>query len=521
MRTILHMFLVAAVCLLADRVIGREVSVTLLYTADLHGHLAGVVSDRETEPGGGLLRCAALIRNIRKQEPNVLLIDGGDLIQGSAAGFLSQGDVMIDAVKTLRYDALVTGNHEFDWGAANLIRLYARVEIPVLAANIASRDKRAGDRFPWRPFLVKDVGGVRVVIIGLANPMTASWIRPRLLDGARFDSSVPALRRVLPAVREQHPDVLVVAAHQGYRKWGDNAANEINAIIRSFPEIDVVLGGHIHQAMEGLELRGVAYIQPGAYGLWLAKIRLQVDTERHCVISRMAELIPVDAEVRPDPVLEQQCAGMLKRSQAYLNREIGRAAGDLLARSRYPGQSQVQRLIARAIAAAVKADVVLHGTLSAASLSAGRITMRDIWRIVPYENTVGVAHLTGEELREILEENSRYLKSSQFRGVEGLTYDMVGRKSSGSRLYNIQNIRLADGRVLKERERIKVACNSYDLASAGGRFMRLREIADRPFSRLEETEVDTREAVIAYIRKHQPLEMEAVAGARIVRRCCE
>ena len=105
MRTILHMFLVAAVCLLADRVIGREVSVTLLYTADLHGHLAGVVSDRETEPGGGLLRCAALIRNIRKQEPNVLLIDGGDLIQGSAAGFLSQGDVMIDAVKTLRYDA--------------------------------------------------------------------------------------------------------------------------------------------------------------------------------------------------------------------------------------------------------------------------------------------------------------------------------------------------------------------------------------------------------------------------------
>lgn len=518
MKTTLSIALAAAFCLLAGWIIGREVTVTLLYTSDIHGHLTGVTSDRKAKPDGGLLRCATLIGDIRKREPNVLLIDGGDLIQGTAVGFLNRGDVMIDAVSTLRYDALVVGNHEFDWGTANLVRLYARTEIPILAANIASSGTQPRDRFPWRPFLVRDVDGARVVIIGLANPMTASWIRPRLLDGLRFDSSVAALRRVLPAVREQNPDVLVVAVHQGYRKWGDNAANEINAITRSFPEIDVLLGGHIHQPVEGMELRGIAYIQPEAYGLWLGKVSLRVDTNQHRVISRVAELIPVDSRIKPDPVLKQQCAGELNRSQAYLDRKIGRAAGNLRSKSRFPGQSQVQRLIARAIAEAVKADVVFHGTLSSASLTAGRITMRDLWRIVPYENTIGVAHLTAEELREILEENSRYLKSKQFRGVEGVTYDIAGRKSPGSRFYNIRNIRLADGRVLKEGERIRVAFNSYDLASAGARFPRLREIADRPSSRLEETDVDTREAVSAYIRKHQPLEEKAVAGARIVRK---
>jgi len=507
----------AAVCFLAVWAYGREVSVTLLYTADLHGHLGGVLSDREAERGGGLLRCASLIRTIRQQEPNVLLIDGGDLFQGSAESYLTRGDVVIDAVKALRYDALVTGNHEFDWGVANLVRLYTKANIPVLAANITSDTPPAGKRYPWKPFLVTEMGGARVVIVGLANPLTPGWIRPRLLDGLRFDQSVATLRRVLPAAREQHPDALVLAAHQGYRQWGDNAANEINAITRAFPELDVILGAHTHASVEGLELQDSAYIQPGCHGLWLAIVRLKIDTERHCVTKRTAELIPVDSAVKPDPALESSCAGAMKDAQAYLNREIGRAAGQLLAQSRFPGQSQVQTLIARAILDAVEADVVFHGTLTEGSLAMGRITMRDVWRIVPYENTIGVAQLTLGELKEILEENSRYLNSDQFRGVYGVTYAIVKPKSAKSGNCEVQKIRLTDGHVLQEGDRIRVAFNSHDLAAAGVRFPRLREIVDRPTSRLEETAVDTREAVIAYIRKHQPLKEEAGAGARIVR----
>ncbi len=510
--------LIAVCSLLAGWGAASEISLTLLYTADIHGQLAGWAAEQATEPAGGLLRCAALIRDIRAREPNVLLLDGGDLVQGSAASFLNRGAVMITAVKAMRYDALVPGNHEFDWGAANLRRLYAQAEIPVLAANISVPAARGGaGSWPGRPFLVKDLGGARVAVVGLANPLTASWIRPRLLDGLAFEPSAPALRRILPAVREQHPDVLVLVAHQGWRQWGDDAANEINALARAFPEFDVILGAHTHQAVEGFDLQGSLYIQPECYGRRLAKINLRVDPERHRVTRRAAELIAVQADVKPDPALEAACTGALQQARAYLRQELGRSAGELSAQSRFPGQSPVQTLIARAILEAVGAEAVFHGTLTAAALGAGRITMGDVWRIVPYENTIGVARLTPDELREILEENSRYLNSEQFRGVYGLTYELVREPDAGSKTCRVRNIRLADGRALPEGERLRVAFNSHDLASAGARFSRLREIAERPSSRLEETEVDTREAVIAYLRKHQPLDERAVEGARLAK----
>lgn len=517
MRIILRIALIAACCLLAGWGLGSDISLTLLYTADIHGELAGSSEDDQGEPAGGLLRCATLVREIRARETNVVLLDGGDLVQGSAATFLSRGAVMSAAVKAMRYDALVPGNHEFDWGASNLFRLYAQAEIPVLAANISSA-AGPGNAVPWRPFLVKDVAGVRVAVVGLANPLTASWIRPRLLNGLEFEPSVAALRRILPAVREQHPDVLVLVAHQGYRQWGDDAANEINAIARAFPEFDVILGAHTHQAVEGFDLRGIVYIQPECYGRRLAKVNLQVDPERRRVTKRVAELVDVKADIKPDPALESLCAKDLQAARAYLHQTIGKAAAALPARSDFPGQSAIQTLLARSILEAVEADLVFHGTLTAAALGAGRISMADVWRIVPYENTIGVAHLTLDELREILEENSRYLKSDQFRGVYGVTYELVKDRSGGPKDYKVRNIRLNDGCALKDGERLRVAFNSHDLASAGTRFARLRQIVERPASRLEETDVDTREAVIAYIRKHQPLEEKAVEGVRIARK---
>ncbi|NLB60131.1 MAG: bifunctional metallophosphatase/5'-nucleotidase, partial [Lentisphaerae bacterium] len=338
------------------------------------------------------------------------------------------------------------------------------------------------------------------------------------LEGLVFEKSVAALRRVLPAVRAQHADVLVLAAHQGWRQWGDDAANEINALARAFPEIDVILGGHTHVAVEGMELQGVAYIQPGAHGLWLAKVQMQVDTNRHCVVRRTAELIAVDSSIPQDPELTQQSAPALADTKNYLRQELGQTIRELSAQSPYPGQSSVQALLAAAIAEAVQSDVVFHGTLSSASLAAGRIRMRDLWRIVPYENTIGVAQLTLAELAEILEENSRYWRTRQFRGLSGLTYELVRVSDAGPAKYQVQNIRLLDGSVPPPGARLRVAFNSHDLASAGARFPRLREIAEQPAARLQETDVDTRRAVRAYIQKHSPLDISAVESARLVRR---
>ncbi|MCX6991820.1 MAG: bifunctional UDP-sugar hydrolase/5'-nucleotidase [Kiritimatiellaeota bacterium] len=535
-----------AALLLAPALSAREVAITLLHTADVHGQVAAVIPDREKEPGGGLLRCATRIGEIRRKEDNVILVDCGDLIQGSPESFLTQGRIIVEAVRQLRYDALVPGNHEFDGGVDALRRFYAQAQIPVLAANIHGKQEPV---LPGAgPFLCKDVNGVRVVILGLANPLIPLWSRPRLLGDVTVETSLDALRRVMPLVRAQKPDILVLAAHQGLREWGDDPANEVHAIAQAFPEFDVILGAHTHQAVEWKTVNGVAYTQAGPYGLWLGVVRLVFDTQTRRVKSKQIQLLAVDSTVAPDKALEDQVAKSLKETKQYLNQEVGVAAVELKPTSRVRGQSAIQTLIAEAIAERVQADVVIHGTLSEAFLRAGSITMRDVWRIVPYDNYIGVARLTLDELRQILEENSGFFNSRDFRGVYGLTYDLEPKAAAGKR---ISNIRLTGSRSTDDRRqttddrpektddgrqpalrspgeagtteggvnaRVRVAFNSYDMASAGGRFRRLRAILDQSTSRLEEyPEADTRAAVLAYLRRHQPLDIQVVPGAHVVR----
>jgi len=248
-------------------------------------------------------------------------------------------------------------------------------------------------------------------------------------------------------------------------------------------------------------------------------VRLVFDTQTRRVKSKQIQLLAVDSSVAPDKALEDQVAKSLKETKTYLNQAVGVAAVELKPTSHVRGQSAIQTLIAAAIAERVNADVVIHRALSDESLRAGRISMRDVWRIVPYDNYIGVAHLTLDELRQILEENSGFFKSREFRGVYGLTYDLEPKAAAGAR---ISNIRLTGGHGRTSKGvapgRVRVAFNSYDMASAGGRLLRLRAILDQNTSRLKEyPDADTRAAVCAYIRRHQPLDIQAAPGANVVR----
>lgn len=489
----------------------RDVGITILHTADIHGHMAG-----RPGAGGGLLRCAALVKEIREREKNVLLLDCGDFIQGSAESFSGRGEIMMLAAHAMRYDALIPGNHEFDWGVDNLRRLYGMIDIPVLVANAFSVEGREPVLPNAEPFIVREIEGVRVAIIGLITPHMPRWFRPRLLGDVRFMDSVPALRRVMPRVRASGPDIIILAAHQGHRQWGgDTPANQINAVARAFPDIDVIIGGHTHEEVVMRDVHGVPYTQAGCHGLWLGKISLVVDPEKRAIRSMTFDLLPADETVRPEAAMEEKFAGALAETEAYLEEIVGMAASPLSGNPDFPGQSGTQMLIADAIAEAVGADVVIHQSLSEHSLSPGPIRIRDVWGIVPYENYIGVAHLTLPDIVAILEENSGHLGTRHFRGVLGLVYEIHSGYPEGLR---IRNVVLADGRRMADGERVRVAMNSYDMASGGGRLRVLRSVIEQPCARLQETDIDTRDAVVEYIKRHSPVKIEVAAGAVVVDR---
>ncbi|HMP75914.1 MAG TPA: bifunctional UDP-sugar hydrolase/5'-nucleotidase [Kiritimatiellia bacterium] len=482
---------------------GRPVEITVLHTTDLHGHVLPTTDYTGRRDVGGILKCATLIRQIRARQPNALLVDCGDLYQGAPESYLTDGRIMIRALDWLKYDAWALGNHEFDWGLEKMGRLHDVSGTPMIAANITAR---AGRPHPFprvRPYVVREVDGVKVVIVGLITPGVPTWSTPDLLGDSLFERSVIALKRIMPAVRAEEPDVLLLATHQGYKRQGDDHANEINAIVKAFPEFDAIIGGHSHQPIPEAWVDGrVLYTQAGYFGAWLGQLDLTYDTVARRVTRKSARLHDVDASVPRDAELEALLAADLKRAEAYLARPVGRAASLIPWKPDEFGNSPIQRLLARAIAAASGAEIVLHGVLDEQDLFEGELRMADIWRIVPYENRVAVLQVTPAELLEIVLENAGVRSAHSFMGLYGARYEWAAG-GEGRRPINLV---VADGRPPHPRKRLALAVNSYAVASGGGRYKRLREIAERPETRMRILPIDTRTAVLEYVKKHSPLD---------------
>lgn len=486
----------------AALVFAREVPITLLQTTDLHGRIVNPIPERPNDlPEAGLLRIASLIAAVRAETPNVLLVDCGDTVQGTPDSRETGGRLITRAMEYLRYDAWTFGNHEFDWGLNALRALHDATSLPMVVANIEARPGAEHPLPKIQPYVIRVVDGVRVALVGLTTPGIPNWLLPEYLGPLVFQRSVPALEAVLPRVRAERPDVLVLLVHQGVRPT-DDAASEVNAIAAAFREFDVILGGHTHERVEGREVAGTFYLQSGYHGHVLGRVDLVYDTVARKVVRRAGRLLPVTAETPVDAGLQALIGGEVERRIAALDRAVGRAAAPLPGASRPAGISATAALLRAAIAEASGAEIVLHGALTDATLEAGPIRERDIWRIVPYENRIGIALLTFGELREILDENAGLLGSRSFMGVRGLNAVLREGAPAGER---VGKMSLPDGRSPHARKRFKVAFNSYTLASGGSRFARLREIVRRPESRFELLAVDTRDAVRAYVRQRSPL----------------
>ena len=495
----------AALWLAGLAVPAREVTITLLHTTDVHGFVQSTRDYEGNENVGGLLRCATLIQKIREQAPGALLVDCGDLWIGSLESFVTHGGVVRKAVAWLRYDAWVVGNHDFDWGLEAFQRLLESAPAPALAANIRSRPGTPNPAAAVHPYLIREVEGIRVALVGLTTPGIPGWLLPDYLGPLEFEKSVPALRRIMPAIRETEAEVRVLLVHQGVRPFGDDEANELERIAAAFPEFDIIVGGHTHQVVPGIKIRDVWFAQAGYYAIGLGRVDLVYDTVRQSVVRVNAEILPVGREVEPSAELQAVVQADLNRADARRGKVIGRTVRDLVASAKPPGQSPVQQLLARAIAEATGAEIVLHGILTEDTIPAGPITVGDLWRLVPYENRIGLLSLTAAQLKAVLEENADYLDSSQFQGVYGLAYDLDPAAAAGRR---VRNLRLPDGSKLQGRKRYRIAANSYALASGGRRYPILRSLSRNPNARFELTEFDTREIVVRYLQRNRPLNLE-------------
>src|SRR5438128_6659566 len=172
------------------------VTISILHTTDLHGHILPTVDYNGTPDLGGFARCVTQIRRWRRENRNSILIDVGDVYQGTDASLRSKGELMIDLFNYLNYDAWIIGNHEFDWGVETFANALQRSAMPALAANMSMEGKAAGEisnaKNPFvklQPYILKEIAGIRIAIIGATSPGMAFWFRPEFIRDFDFQYS--------------------------------------------------------------------------------------------------------------------------------------------------------------------------------------------------------------------------------------------------------------------------------------------------------------------------------------------
>src|SRR5713101_1707329 len=395
------------------------VNISILHTTDLHGHILPTVDYRGNPDLGGLARCVTQIRRWRRQNRNSILIDVGDVYQGTDVSLRTNGALMIDLFNHLKYDAWIVGNHEFDWGVEPFMNALTKSKMPVLAANMSMEGKASGEILdsenPFakvRPYLLREIDGIKIAIIGVTTPGMPFWFRPEFIRGFDFEYAVEPVRRAMTKAKSDGADAIVLAGHMGLkpRNGGDDFANNVVALTSEFPEAAAFIAGHTHQTIPTRLTNGVLLTQADHFGIHVGRLNLTFDRASKQLLQREARCELMNNRIPMDHVVLSRTKPQLDASASALAQPIGTLAETLHVRGRPDEPSEVEALIGAAILEALRergiaVDGAMHGVFDEKSnFVAGPKTVNDIWNLIPFENYVVTAELTPEEIKTVVEE---------------------------------------------------------------------------------------------------------------------
>jgi len=465
--------------------------ISIFHTTDLHGHIVPTQTYQGVTDVGGFARCVTCIRQWRKENPDSLLLDIGDVYQGTAESLVNGGKLMIGLFNRLGYDAWTLGNHDFDWGPELLEANLALSQSPVLTGNLDKSGKMPGSlEGNWKgvkPWIMKEVGGFRIALVGLVTPGLPYWLTPETMGGVLATDPAASLRTSLAEARAAKADAIVVMGHMGWRKE-DDFANPIRAILAENEGVDIFLAGHTHQDQPSWEIGSVLCSQASYYGINCGRVDLTFDLETRKLVSKRTYTVLMDKRFDLDPVVMEVAQPELKKAEEQMARKLGTVKEVI------PGKGRGNRLavlFCEFFSEALQkgntpVDGIFHGTFGTGNLPPGDVTVADCWKMLPYENLLTVAEVSGSELVEIAAEDRKDRQSDRALWPFELELD---RDNKPVRF-------LFKGKPVEPDRRFKIAFNSYDAQSGGQKLMRLREILAAPDAKRQPTTIETRGALI-------------------------
>ncbi|RED58654.1 bifunctional 2',3'-cyclic-nucleotide 2'-phosphodiesterase/3'-nucleotidase [Cohnella lupini] len=456
-----------------------NVSVQLLGINDFHGQLDYKKEVKDAATGkvvstlGGADYLAAYLKQREATNPNTLLVHAGDTVGASApVSALLQDEPTIDFLNRLGFDIGTLGNHEFDQGATEALRLinggknpktgndFAGANFPYVAANVVD----ATGKPLLDAYTVLESGGVKIGFIGLVTNITPTIVKAESIKGITFTDQAAAVNKAVEELKAQGIETIVILAHDPYEGKSDAPTGEVVDLANNVDdEVDVIFAGHNHGGLNQV-IDGKLITEAFSYGTAFSDVELEIDRATHDVVSAKAEIVDVKREgITPDAEITQMIKTYQEQNAPVMNAPVGKTDEAITRTANASGESALGNLIADGMRDAMGTDFAFMNSGGIRNdLPQGNITYGSMFSVQPFGNVLVKMTLTGAQMKELL--NQQWgATGTKIGQISGFTYKYDDSKPAGQKIVEIKK---ADGTALDDAASYTIVVN--DFMATGG-----------------------------------------------------
>lgn len=473
--------------------------VHILYFNDFHGNVAEEITGKKRNMG--MAKMVGYVNEFKEKHPNTIVLSGGDNYQGTSDSNLTMGKPVTAMMKGMKAEASAVGNHEFDWGADKIANWGKDGNFTYLASNIY--EKSTNKPVDWaKPYMIIKEGNLKIGLIGLAHPDTPTLTKAQYVKGYEFRDPVKSAQEWVDFLKagkapEGKPDIIVALTHIDSNQ--DEKTNEItgNAVklAKEVKGLDCILSAHSHRTVSG-KVNNVPILQAYCYGRAIGQVDIKFANNKADINTSVFQGKNIKDKIIKDSEAEKFYADLLKELAPMKNEVLGTAKSELKHdRGSKGSNTELGKWACDVMAEKTNAQIAIqNGGGLRRPLAAGKITMGDLYEIMPFDNYLVVMDLPGDQLIKAIDHGIDMPKTTD-GDFSGLVVEYDASKPYGQK---ITKITLEDGTPIEKDKSYRVVVNDFMFTGGDG----------YDFSKatnVDETYIPIRDVLVESIKKEKEI----------------